>query len=106
MALQYKKLSSSELVMGQEVLDWLLEDDEIMSVVGNFHDEGKRCALVVWLEDGEMVDACISDDTALRAEVDLPKVRRAVASYDTTKQICVVVVRDNKNTVILYGDIL
>ena len=106
MALKYKNLSSSELILGQEVLGWLLNDDEIMDAVASFHETGRRCAIVVWLDDEDVIDAYISDETALEEEFDLPRVRRGVASYDPAKNVCVVVVRDHKNTVVLLGDIV
>ena len=104
MALKYKHLSSSELILGQEVLGWLLNDDEIMEDVDGFHRKGARCAVVVWLEDEDVVDAYISDQAALEEEFDLPRVHRAVATYDPGENICVVMVRDGTNTVVLVGD--
>ena len=83
----------------------MLDDDEIMEAVDGFHREGRRCAVVVWLEDGDVVDAYISDTTALEQEFDLPRVRRAVTIYDPAESVCVVVVRDHKNTVVLVGDV-
>jgi hypothetical protein len=86
-------------------MDWLLDDDEIMETVDGFHRMGRRCAVVVWLEDGDVVDAHISDDTALEQEFDLSRVHRAVTTYDPAESVCVVVVRDHKNTVVLVGDV-
>jgi hypothetical protein len=103
-ALKYKNLAVSEVGIGQEVLGWLLDDDEIMSVVMDFHDRGKRCAVVVWLAEDEIDDAYISDDTALKDEFELKKVRDAVDLYDPQKSMCVVIVRDDKAAVLL-GDL-
>jgi len=105
MALKYKNLSSSELILGQEVLGWLLTDDEIMDAVDGFHQKASRCAVVVWLEDEDVVDAYISDETALEEEFDLTRVHRAVATYDPEESICVVIVRDGRDTVVLIGDV-
>jgi hypothetical protein len=105
MALKYKNLSSSELILGQEVLGWLLNDDEIMDAVDGFHQKGSRCAVVVWVEDEDVVDAYISDGTALKEEFDLTRIHQAVETYDPEENVCVVVVRDHKNTVVLVGDI-
>ena len=104
MALKYKNLAMTEVGIGQEVLGWLLDDDEIMSVVMDFHERGKRCAVVVWLAEDEINDAYISDDTALKDEIELKKVRDTVDSYDPQKNVCVVIVRDEKVAVLL-GDL-
>lgn len=105
MALQYKDLSLSENVIGQEVIAWLLGDDEVMEMVMGFHDRGTRCAVVVWLEDGEVVNAYISDETAVRDQFDLPRVREALSAYDPARSICVVVVREDRDAAVLVGDI-
>jgi hypothetical protein len=105
MALQYKDLSLSENVIGQEVIEWLLGDDEVMELVVGFHDRGTRCAVVVWLEHGEVVNAYISDETAVRDQFDLPRVKEALTAYDPTRSFCVIVVREDKDTAVLVGDI-
>jgi hypothetical protein len=86
-------------------MEWVLGDDEILDMVARFHDKGSRCAVVVWLEDGEVVDARISDAVALEGEFGMPRVRNTIASYDPERSVCVVVVRDNRDTVILAGEV-
>ena len=105
MKLKYKNLSSSERVMGREVITWILDDGDIMDMVDSFHDRGLRCAVVVWLEEGDVVDAYISDETAVTDEFELPRVREAVAAYDPSTSVCIVVVRENRNAVTLIGDV-
>ncbi len=104
MSLKYKKLSSSELVLGQEVLEWLLSDDEIMEAVDRFHRAGTRCAVVVWMEDDDVDDAYISDEMAIKEEFDLPRIRKEVSSYDTNRTFCVLLVRDGSDAVVLQTD--
>jgi hypothetical protein len=103
-ALKYKNLTMSEMGIGQEVLSWVLDDDEIMSVVEDFHGRSKRCAVVVWLVEDEIDDAYISDDTAVKDEFELKKVHEAVDKYDPQNNLCVVIVRDEKAAV-LIGDL-
>ena len=104
MSLQYKNLTSSERIRGQEVIAWILEDGDILDMVHGFHERGSRCAVVVWLEDGEVADAYISDLTALQAEFDMPRVLEPVSTYDTSSSVCIVVVREHRDAVLLVAD--
>jgi hypothetical protein len=101
MALKYKELSPSEKLLREDILDWVLDDDEIMSAVGGFHGKGKRCAVVVWVEDGDIDDGYISDDVAVNDQFDFEPVREAVESYDPDHDVCVVLVRDDKVAVLI-----
>jgi hypothetical protein len=52
--------------------------------------------VVVWIEDGDVIDAYISDDVALKDEFELREVHSAVKSYNPEEEICIVLVRDNE----------
>jgi len=104
MALKYTDLSPSEELLSEEIVEWVLDDDEILSAVDGFHSKGKRCAVVVWVENGDIDDGYISDEVAVKDQFEFEQVRNAIKSYDPEESVCVVLVRDDE-VAVLIGEV-
>lgn len=104
MALKYTDLSPSEELLSEEIVEWVMDDDEILSAVDGFHGKGKRCAVVVWVEDGDIDDGYISDEVAVKDQFKFEQVQKAIKTYDPEESVCVVLVRDDE-VAVLIGEV-
>jgi len=85
----------------EQELDWritrgVLADATLMGTLQNAQSTGQKHAVIALVERGDLREAYISAEGAVKAAYPFNAVRQAFELYDPQNGVCLVIVRDGK----------
>jgi hypothetical protein len=92
----------------EQELDWritrgVLADATLMGTLQNAQSTGQKHAVVARVENGELKEAYISPEAAVKGAYPFNAVQQAFDFYDPSNGVCLVIVRDGKVVISING---
>ncbi len=98
----------SEMGPEEQELDWkvtrkVLADATLMKTLQESQSGGEKHAVIAVVKEGELAEAYVSPEAAVRSRFPFPPVEQAFDYAAVNVGVCLVIVRDNRVAVSLNG---
>ena len=103
MDLVYREMGPEEQELDWRVTKSVLADATLMKTLQNAQSTGQKHAIVALVEQGELKEAYVSTETAVKASYPFNPVQQAFDFYDPLNGVCLVIVRDGKVVISING---
>jgi hypothetical protein len=101
--LVYEEMGPDEQELDWSVTKSVLSDTTLMGTLQNAQSTGQKHAVVARVEDGKLVEAYISPESAVKASFPFNAVEQAFQLYDPPNGVCLVIVRGGKVVISING---
>jgi hypothetical protein len=103
MDLVYQEMGPEEQDLDWRVTRSVMADAALMGTLQNAQSTGQKHAVVALVEQGQLKEAYISPETAVKAAYPFNAVEQAFEFYDPSNGVCLVIVRDGKVVISING---
>jgi hypothetical protein len=95
-----------EMAPDEHMLDWritrrVMSDSVLMNTLHASQAQGEKHAVIAIVESGELKEAYVSPEPAVRKSFPFDPVRQAFDLYDAKGGVCLLIVRDGKAVISL-----
>jgi len=85
----------------ENALDWrittrVMSDKVLMKTLEDCQSGGTKHAVIACVEKGELVEAYVSPEDAVKQSYPFPPIEQAFAAYQAGRGVCLLIVRDGK----------
>lgn len=94
--LTYAPLGESETAPAGEIVYAILTNRRIMEMVHELHGVDMRCAVIVVLENDQILEVSVREKDQIAKRFPQEEIREALSSYDLDNHVCLILVRDRK----------
>jgi hypothetical protein len=99
----YREMGPEEQELDWRVTKSVLSDATLMGTLQNAQSAGQKHAVVALVEGGQLKEAYVSPETAVRTTYPFNAVDQAFEFYDPSNGVCLVIVRDCKVVISING---
>ena len=102
-SLVYKEMSKEESHLDWSVTSRVMSDKVLMKTLEESQSAGEKHAIVARVEDGELVEAYVSPEDAVKKSFPFNPVHQAFEVYEIDHGVCLVIVREDKAVISING---
>jgi hypothetical protein len=95
-AITYQDVGPDERAMDWRITTRVMSDKVLMKTLEDSQSDGVKHAVVARVENGELIEAYVSPEEAVRRSFPFDPVEQAFAAYQAGRGVCLLIVRDNK----------
>jgi hypothetical protein len=99
----YQEMSQEESTLDWKVTTTVMSDKILMKTLEESQSQGEKHAVIARVENGEMREAYISPESAVKRSFPFNAVEEAFQYYDAKDGVCLVIVRDHKVAISVNG---
>ncbi|HET6452544.1 MAG TPA: hypothetical protein VFI08_14600 [Spirochaetia bacterium] len=99
----YQDIAPDERAMDWRVTARIMADRVLMKTLEDSQAGGEKHAVVARVENGELVEAWVSPEAAVKKSFPFAPVEQAFAAYRTGRGVCLLLLRDNKAVISING---
>lgn len=103
MDLVYQEIGPEEQEMDWRITRGVMADPTLMGTLENAQSNGQKHAVIALVEGGELKEAYISPEDAVKTAYPFNAVTQAFEFYDPSNGVCLVIVRDGKVVISING---
>ncbi|MGO9409539.1 MAG: hypothetical protein ACLQCB_02165 [Spirochaetia bacterium] len=103
MDLAYREMGPDEQDLDWRVTKSVLSDATLMGTLQNAQSTGQKHAVVALVEGGQLKEAYVSPEAAVKTAYPFNAVDQAFELYDPSNGVCLVIVRDGKVVISING---
>ncbi len=103
MDLVYEDMGPDEQELDWRITRSVLADATLMGTLQNAQSLGQKHAVVALVERGELKEAYVSPEAAVKTTYPFNAVQQAFEFYDPSNGVCLVIVRDGKVVISING---
>jgi len=92
----YQDVGPEERAMDWRITTRVMSDKILMKTLEESQSDGVKHAVVARVEKGELIEAYVSPEEAVRRNFPFDPVKQAFAAYQAGRGVCLLIVRDNK----------
>ena len=100
---RYQDIEPSERAMDWRITTRILSDRTLMKTLEDSQAGGEKHAVVARVEHGELVEAYVSPESAVRTGFPFNAVQQAFDAYHVGRGVCLLLIRDNKAVISING---
>jgi len=100
---RYQDIGPDERAMDWRVTTRIMSDKVLMKTLQESQAGGEKHAVVARVENGELQEAYVSPEAAVRKSFPFHAVEDAFAAYQAGRGVCLLLVRDNKAVISING---
>lgn len=101
--IRYEDIGPEERAMDWRVTRQVMSDPVLMKLLQDSQAAGEKHAVVARVEDGQLVEAYVSPESAVKKGYPFNAVEQAFAAYHAGRGVCLLLVRDNKAVISING---
>ncbi len=99
----YQDIGPDERAMDWRITARILSDRVLMKTLEDSQAAGEKHAVVARVEHGELKEAYVSPEAAVKKSFPFNAVEYAFSAYQVGRGVCLVLVRDNKAVISING---
>ena len=99
----YQEMSREESSLDWRITAGVMSDKVLMKTLEESQSSGEKHAVIARVENGELKEAYVSPEAAVKKSFPFDPVLQAFEAYETAKGICLLIVRDNKAVISING---
>ncbi len=92
----YQDMGPEERAMDWRITTRVMSDRTLMKTLEDSQAGGVKHAVVARVEKGELIEAYVSPEEAVKKSFPFGPVEQAFAAYQAGRGVCLLIVRDNK----------
>ena len=92
----YQDMGPDERAMDLRVTTRVMSDKTLMKTLEASQSGGVKHAVIARVEKGELIEAYVSPEEAVKKSFPFHPVEQAVTAYQAGRGVCLLIVRDNK----------
>ncbi len=92
----YTPLDETETPAAGQLVYAIITNPRIMETVRDFHDVSMRCAVVIVQKRRKVEEVVVWEEALVTRRFPLDEIREALANYDMTDSVCLVLARDDR----------
>jgi hypothetical protein len=102
------EISYHDIEPGERAMDWrvtarIMSDRVLMKTLEDCQSAGEKHAVVARVQDGKIVEAYVSPESAVKKSFPFTPVEQAFEAYQAGRGVCLLLVRDNKAVISING---
>jgi len=101
--IRYQDIGPEERAMDWRITTRIMSDPVLMKTLQDSQAAGEKHAVVARVEKGELKEAYVSPEAALKKNFPFNAVEQAFAAYRPGRGVCLLLVRDNKAVISING---
>jgi hypothetical protein len=92
----YQDMGPDERTLDWRITSRILSDKVLMETLEASQSTGTKHAVIARVQKGELVEAYVSPEEAVKKGFPFDPVEQAFAAYQAGRGVCLLIVRDNK----------
>jgi len=100
---RYQDIGPEERAMDWRVTTRILSDKVLMKTLEDSQSGGEKHAVVARVDNGELTEAYVSSEEAVKRSFPFNAVQQAFDAYRAGRGVCLLLVRDGKAVISLNG---
>jgi hypothetical protein len=99
----YQDMSGDESELDWRITRRVMADAVLMRTLQESQSSGEKHAVIARVENGELTEAYVSPESAVKKGFPFAPVLQAFEAYTADKGVCLLIVRDNKAVISING---
>ncbi len=99
----YQDIEPAERAMDWRITARIMSDRVLMKTLEDSQAAGEKHAVVARVEHGELKEAWVSPESAVKRSFPFPAVAQAFDAYKAGRGVCLLLVRDQKAVISING---
>jgi hypothetical protein len=100
---RYQDIQPEERAMDWRVTTRIMSDKVLMKTLQDSQAGGEKHAVVARVENGELREAYVSPESAVKKGFPFSPVEQAFDAYEAGRGVCLLLVRDNRAVISING---
>ena len=101
--IRYQDIEPTERALDWRVTTRIMSDKVLMKTLQDSQAGGEKHAVVARVERGELVEAYVSPESAVKKSFPFGPVQEAFDAYHAGRGVCLLLIRDNKAVISING---
>ena len=102
-AVRYQDIGPDERTMDWRITTHILSDKVLMKTLEESQSGGEKHAVVALVQGGELQEAYVSPEAAVKKSFPFNAVTHAFEAYQVGRGVCLLIVRDGRAVISLNG---
>ena len=102
-AVRYQDIGPDERTMDWRITTHILSDKVLMKTLEESQSGGEKHAVVALVQGGELQEAYVSPEAAVKRNYPFNAVDQAFSAYKIGRGVCLLLVRDHKAVISING---
>ena len=99
----YQEMSGEERSLDWRITASVMSDKVLMKTLEDSQSSGEKHAVIARVENGELKEAWVSPEGAVKKSFPFDAVRQAFETYEIDNGVCLLILRDNKAVISING---